>query len=162
MVFLWQSLSSCYSAWLSRFRATHLQKVAVGCTQGIGGIHELRAFVFAEYGAVAAALPPPAPSKPVPCPVMAILIFSGAYSWIRNTVVDGGCDGYTLRPASLTSTARSCRKRGSFDGHLIGQITVDDASYPVEDLAQPKIGMTLLAHVDDAHHHQFSLVADDA
>ena len=32
----------------ARFGSAHLQKVAVGCSQGIGGIHELRHFIFLD------------------------------------------------------------------------------------------------------------------
>lgn len=76
--------------------------------------------------------------------------------------MNGGCDGYSLRSAQLEHRLHVLAEEGGFDGHLIGQIAVDDAGYAVEDLAQPEIGIALFAHVDDAHHHQFGLVADDA
>ena len=77
-------------------------------------------------------------------------------------VVDGGSDSHSLRPAELEHRLHILAEEGSLYRHLVGQIGVDDASHPLENPAESQVGIFLLAHVDDTHHHQFCLVADDA
>ena len=135
--------------------------MAVGGAQGIGGIHELRHFVFLD---VEHAL------QHCRHLFLGSLSLSGDshldFQWSifvdGHVVVDGGSDGNALGSSQLEHRLHVLSEERCLNRHLVGQVGVDDARHPLEDLAQSQIGVLLLAHVDDAHHHQLCLVARHA
>ena len=77
-------------------------------------------------------------------------------------MVDGGSDGNALGSSQLEHRLHVLSEERGLDGHLVGQVGVDDARHTLKNLTQSQIGVLLLAHVDDAHHHQLCLVARHA
>ena len=134
---------------VARFGSAHLQEMAVGSAQGIGGIHVFRHLVFPD---VEHAL------QHRRHLLLGSLTLSGnrhldfqrsilVYWYI---VVDGSSDSHSLRPAELEHRLHILAEEGSLYRHLVGQIGVDDASHPLENPAESQVGIFLLAHVDDA------------
>ena len=71
-----------------------------------------------------------------------------------------GCDGNALRSSELEHRLHILAEEGSLYRHLIGQM---ESMMPVtaRKSSESQIGSFSRARVNDAHHHQFCLVADD-
>lgn len=77
-------------------------------------------------------------------------------------VMDGSSDGNSLSSTQFEHRLHVLSKEGSLNRHLVREIRIDDARNPLEYLAESQIRILLLAHVNDTHHHQLSLIAHDA
>lgn len=77
----------------------------------------------------------------------------------RYIMMDGGRYGHTLCATELEHRLHILAEEGGFDGHLVGQIFVDDTCDALKDLSQPEVWVALSAHIDDSHHHEIGLIA---
>ena len=107
-------------------RCSCLHEVAVCHAQCVGCVHESGGILSCGCAAVVSAYLPPVLSKPVPCPVIAIFIFIGAYScmgtlWCTAAAIATPCE----RP-SLSIDCTFLPKNGASMAISVGQILVDD------------------------------------
>ena len=80
-------------------------------------------------------------------------------------VVDGCGDGCSLGATEFQRRLHVFLQKRGLDGHLVGQISVDDASDALENMPQFQIPVAEFAQVYHAHRHHFGLVVhylDDA
>ena len=140
------------------FGLAHLDEVAVGGSEGIGGV-ELHVHVF--LGDVEHALQH-----------AGYLFFGGGavagdghLDFARlvfgdgDVAHDGGCDGYALGAAELEHGLHVLAEEGGFDGHFVGLVGVDDGGDALEDFAQTQVVAFVFLEHDDAHGHEFGFVA---
>ena len=139
------------------FWLAHLQEMTISCTQGIRSIHEFRHILVTD----------------VQHPLQhARHLFLGSLSLSRNghldfqrgilmnrhIMMDSCSNGYSLSPPQFQHRLDVLSKDRSLDGHLIREILINDTGNTLEDFTQSEIRITLLAHIDDTHDYQLSLI----
>lgn len=87
---------------------------------------------------------------------MAILIFSGAYSWMGMSWWMAAAMATPCAP-ELEHRLHVLAEEWRLDGHLVGQKFVDDARHAFEDSAQLEVWIVQRAQVDDTHCHHARL-----
>ena len=133
--------------------------MAVGCGEGVGGVHE------GEHGFVADA----------ECALQ-----HAGYLLLAGTAVsgnglldlergifvdgyvaaDGGGNGYALCTAQLEHALYVLAEEGCLYGHFVGQVLLDDAPHTLVDTPQLQIGVSAFPQVYDAHDlHLHALAA---
>ena len=141
--------------------ASHLHEVAVGSTQGVAGVHELSHLLGVDMQhSLQHTRHLFLRCRPVAGD--GHLDFHRCVFVDRYAVLDGGGDGYTLRPSQFEHRLHVLSEEGCFDGHLVGQVCIDDAGHAFEDMSQFQVGILELPQVDDAHAHHLGLGAHDA
>lgn len=136
----------------------HLDEVAVGGTEGIGGI-EL--YVHVLGGDVEHALEH-----------ASHLLFGGGavagdghldFSWFvfgdGDVAHDGGCDGHPLGATEFEHGLYVLAVEGCFDGHFVGLVGVDDGGDALEDFAQTEVVALVFFQFYHAHGHEGGFVA---
>ena len=74
--------------------------------------------------------------------------------------MDGSCDGRALSSAQLQHRLHVLPEERCLDGHLVGQITVDDTCHPFKDMPQLQVSIKKLAQVDHPHGYHLCLAVN--
>ena len=74
-----------------------------------------------------------------------------------HAVMDGGGDGCSLGAPELQHRLHVLAEEGCLDGHLVGQVTVDDAGDALEDVSEFQVTVSKLPQVDDTHRYHLRL-----
>ena len=138
----------------------HLDEVAVGGTEGIGGI-ELHVHVF--LGNMEHALEHACHlffgGGTVACNCH--LDFAGFVFGDGYVAHDGSGDGYTLSTPKFEHGLYVLAKEGGFDCQFVGVVGINDGSDALENFAQTEIVAGVFFEFDDTHSQKFGFVAHD-